>query len=344
MNLQEAIIKIKEDYQKSERRNEEREVIDKFGYMFHPANLNNLTKEDFKSFLLIKNNKHWDGIHRQGNLITQDMDRLIKGLRNLLDENKPLKERLDFLFPKNKPLYIKGLGRAVVTPILMVVYPKKYGVYNSRTEEGLKKVGLQPEFSRGAGFSEKYIKVNEVLNNLAGEYNISLFELDEAWWKVTEGYKPIGIEEEQEKEAEELSLGFPLEEHLRRFLVDNWENLPLGKNYELLVEDGEVVGELYKTREVGEIDILARDRKTDDWVIIELKRGQSSDAVVGQTLRYMGWAQKNKVEKDEGVKGIIIIKEVDKKLESALFALKGKVNIRCFKYNVQFPLEEVTSC
>jgi len=203
---------------------------------------------------------------------------------------------------------------------------------------------LQPDFDRGASFSEKYIEVNGVLNNLAHQFNTSLFELDEAWWKVTEGYKPVTVEEEQEKEAEELSLGFSLEEHLRRFLVDNWDNLLLGKNYDLLVEDGEVIGEKYNTREVGEIDILARDKRTSDWVIIELKRGQSSDAVVGQTLRYIGWVQKNKVEKGEGVKGIIIVKEVDKKLESALFALKGKVNIRCFKYNVQFPLEEVASC
>jgi len=127
MNLEEAITKIKGDYQNPEKLNEERQVIGKFGYMFHPDHLDDLTKEDFKSFLLIKNNKHWDGIHRQGNLIVQDMDRLIKGLKTLLNESKPLKERLDFLFPKNKPPYIKGLGRAVVTPILMLYTLKSTG-------------------------------------------------------------------------------------------------------------------------------------------------------------------------------------------------------------------------
>ena len=30
-------------------------------------------------------------------------------------------------------------------------------------------------------------------------------------------------------------------------------------------------------------------------------------------LRYMGWVEKNKVENNEGVKGIIIVKEIDNK-------------------------------
>lgn len=332
MDLQEAINKTKEDYQTPERQNDEKEVIDKFGHIFHPDNLDSLSKDDFKSFLLIKNNKHWEGIHRQGNMITQDMDKLRNALKILLDESKPLKERLDFLFPKNKPNYIKGLGRAITTPILMVVYPTKYGVYNRRSSEGLEKVGLKPKYSRGASFSERYIKINKVLNNLAAENEMSLFGLDDVWWKITEGYKPKPIKEE-EQETEELSTGFGLEPHLRRFLVDNWENTPFGKNYEILTEDGEPVGEEYPT-EVGPIDILAKDKKTGEWVVIELKKGHSSDAVVGQTLRYMGTFEK----KSESVKGIIVVKEIDKNLEFALRALKNKVKIECFEYNVKFSL------
>ena len=118
MELDEAILKTKENYKNLDRQKEEKEVIEKYGYVFHPKNLNTLTKEDFKSFLLIKNNKHWEGIHRQGNMITQDMDKLRGALKILLDEDRPLKDRLDFLFPKNKPSHIKGLGRAIVTPIV----------------------------------------------------------------------------------------------------------------------------------------------------------------------------------------------------------------------------------
>ena len=37
----------------------EQDVIAKYGELFNPNNLKNLTAEDFKSFLLFKNNRHW---------------------------------------------------------------------------------------------------------------------------------------------------------------------------------------------------------------------------------------------------------------------------------------------
>jgi thermostable 8-oxoguanine DNA glycosylase len=342
MDLQKAIKDTKNEYENIERKNEENEVIEKYGNMFNPNNLDSLNKEDFKSFLLIKNNKHWEGIHRQGNMITQDMNKLKDALKILLDEEKSIKERLNYLFPKNNPNYIKGLGRAIVTPILMVVYPEKYGVYNRRSDEGLKKVNLIPKFYRGDTFSKKYIEINKILNSLASENNMTLFELDSVWWRVTEGYKPItDIEKE---EAEETETNFALEIYLRRFLVDNWEKTQLGKKYEIISEDGEIIGEEYQTKEVGNIDILAKDKKNkNEWIVIELKKGQSNDAVIGQTLRYMGWVEKNLIKDGNGsVKGIIIVNEIDKKLKYALSILKSKININCLVYNVQFFLNEMT--
>jgi len=340
MNLQEAIIDTKKEFENIERKKEENEVIDKYGSMFNPNNLDSLNKEDFKSFLLMKNNKHWEGIHRQGNMITQDMNKLKKALKILLNEELSIEKRLNILIPKNKDNYIKGLHRSVITPIMMVVYPGKYGVYNRRSDEGLTKVGLMPKHGKGAAFSRKYVEINKVLNGLASENNMSLFELDSVWWRVTDGYKPIEIKEEKQ-ENEEIETGFALELHLRRFLVDNWEKTQLGKNYEILSEDGEIIGEEYQTKEVGNIDILAIDKKKKEWVVIELKKGQSNDAVVGQTLRYMGWVEKKLIKKGESVKGIIVVKEVDNKLKSALSFLKNKVDIDCFAYNVQFSLNEV---
>jgi len=340
MDLQNAIMKVKEDYQNPERKNEEIEVIVRYGNIFYPPNLDKLTKDDFKSFLLIRNNKHWDGIHRQGNLITENMERLRNGLKILLDESKPLKQRLNTLFPKNRASYIKWLGRAIVTPILMVVYPEKYGVYNTRSSDGLEKVGKKPTLSRGASFSEKYIKVNNVLNNLATENEMSLFQLDNVWWEVTGGRKQSP--EEEEEETEELMTGFGLEPHLRRFLVDNWDNTPLGNDYEILTEDGEIIGEEYRTSDAGIIDILAKEKNTGKWVVIELKKGKTSDAVVGQILRYIGWVEENKIEADEGVKGIIIVKEIDRKMKYALSPLVGSLDISCFEYHIHFSLNEVS--
>lgn len=341
MKFEQAILEVKEDYKDLEAQKEKSQVLNYYGQVFNLSNIESLTKEQFKSFLLIKNNKHWDGIHRQGNMITKDMEKLKNALKILLNENKPLEERLNYLFPKNGQNYIKGLGRAVVTPILLVAYPDKYGVYNRRSSDGLKIIGMAPNFNRGSTFAEKYLEFNRVLKNLADKYELSFYELDNVWWKITQ--EEISHEElEDEIEAEELSVGFGLELHLRRFLVDNWDNTPLGERYNILTEDGEIIGEEYQTKEAGIIDILARDNNGKDWAVIELKRGRSGDAVVGQILRYIGWVEKNKASDGEKVKGIIILKETDKNIEHSLFALKDKVDISCFIYNVQFSLDKLT--
>lgn len=59
MELQEAIQIVKQRYKVDVARiNDEKAVIEKFGFIFNPDNLDKLTADDdFKSFLLIKNNK-----------------------------------------------------------------------------------------------------------------------------------------------------------------------------------------------------------------------------------------------------------------------------------------------
>src|SRR3546814_11462048 len=52
------------------------------------------------------------------------------------------------------------------------------------------------------------------------------------------------------------------------------------------------IGRQYETT-VGPIDILARDKKTGGYVVIELKKGRAADKVYGQISRYMGWVKKN---------------------------------------------------
>ena len=187
MNLQQAIREVKEDYKQLKRQDQDRKVTSNFGRIFHPDNLDRLTKEDCKSFLLIKNNKHWDNIHRYGNIVTRDIDRLRGALKILVDEKKPLEQRLDHLFPNGSPNYIKGLGRATITPILLVVYPENYGVYNARTEEGLNAVRLMPKIGRGNSLSKRYTEINEVLKGLAYKNDMSLLQLDVIWWKITRG-------------------------------------------------------------------------------------------------------------------------------------------------------------
>ena len=123
--------------------------------------------------------------------MTEDMDHLRNALRILLDESKPIEERLDTLFPKNKPKYIKFLDRAVATPILLVVYPNKYSVYNRKVEVALKACALYPD-ERGMSSAQRYVKVNQLLTDLVQRHHISRFLLDWVFHIVT-----VQVEEEK---------------------------------------------------------------------------------------------------------------------------------------------------
>lgn len=127
---------------------------------------------------------------------------------------------------------------------------------------------------------------------------------------------------------------FYMEKELEDFLIENWNNTLLGKKYDLITEEGEPLSQQYKT-DVGPIDILAKDKANKNFVVIELKKGKSSDDVVGQIARYMGWIKDKKGDKN--VKGVIIVGAYDRRLE---FALKIVPNIEAFIYKIDFKLSE----
>lgn len=129
---------------------------------------------------------------------------------------------------------------------------------------------------------------------------------------------------------------FYMEKQLEDFIIHNWDKTELGKKFDLIIEEGELISQQYRT-DIGPIDILAKDKKTKSFVVIELKKNQTSDDTIGQLARYMGWIQD--VKKDPAVKGIIIAGTYDKKLD---YALKVMKNIEVFLYEVDFKLKEFT--
>lgn len=331
----------------SQKRNESwwlesvKQVVGRYGQMFHPANLDRLTKEDFKSFLLFKNNLHWGAIHRQGNLVTADMPALIKFLKFVLDENIPIKERLKTNFTERGGYWIKGIGRAVITPILLVVYPTKYGVWNSRSENALRKLNLFPSFSPQDSFVSKYLKVNDVILDLSQKYNVTLWQLDGVLGEISGSGPFEAAPTEEEKVAEEVRrehgvedvTNFGMESHLEDFLIANWSKTIFGKGYELIYNEGDLISQQYQTG-VGPIDILAKSKNGEEYLVIELKKGRTSDAVVGQLLRYIAWVREN-VANGKAVKGAVVVLDVDDKLKYALKELK---DITLYTYQVNFNL------
>ncbi|HYE63252.1 MAG TPA: endonuclease NucS domain-containing protein [Phycisphaerales bacterium] len=129
---------------------------------------------------------------------------------------------------------------------------------------------------------------------------------------------------------------FVMEKHLEDFLVENWAQTELGREYEVYSEDGERVGKQYPT-DTGPIDILAISKSKKRLLVVELKRGRASDVAVGQILRYMGFVQDELAEEGQDVRGVIIASEEDPKLRRALSVTPA---IEFYKYQVSFRLQK----
>jgi hypothetical protein len=102
----------------------------------------------------------------------------------------------------------------------------------------------------------------------------------------------------------------------------------IGANLKLVKD-----GRQYSTT-VGPIDLLTIDTKTDEYVIIELKKGHSADKVYGQCSRYMGWVRKNLAAEGAKVHGVIVAREIDDKLKAARDAHDTKVHLIEFEMKI----------
>lgn len=105
----------------------------------------------------------------------------------------------------------------------------------------------------------------------------------------------------------------------------------IGRNLKLL-------GRQYATT-VGPIDLLAQDRATKQYVVIELKKGRSADKVFGQLSRYMGWVRKN-LAKGCDVAGIIVGSVIDDKLRAARDA-HPSTNVDLVEYESRLSVRRV---
>ena len=163
---------------------------------------------------------------------------------------------------------------------------------------------------------------------------ISNETLDSDLQEILEIYRN-SLEKGVRDESSVISKGlFYMEQQLEDFIISNWESTSLGKEYELIYEDGTLTSQQYITP-VGRMDILAKDKKTGSYVVIELKRNQTSDDTIGQITRYMGWVKQELG--DNGVKGVIIAGSYDQRLDYARVMMP---ELDVFIYEVQFNLKE----
>jgi RecB family endonuclease NucS len=124
---------------------------------------------------------------------------------------------------------------------------------------------------------------------------------------------------------------------LHDYLFDNWPQLELSGDWELFVRDGEPDAGYEFPTPIGRIDLLAKHKREPRWLVVELKRDKSSDAVVGQILRYIGWVKAHLAQAGETVEGLIIAARGEDKLHYALSAVRS---VSFKSYEVEFRLNE----
>ena len=190
----------------------------------------------------------------------------------------------------------------------------------------------------GDSFLFKFYIPNTNSNNVefTSEDNqkISNNDIEDDLLQIINSYKKF-VSMEIKNEESPISQGlFYMEKQLEDFIIANWDKTEFGQKYDLIYEDGVLISQQYPTT-IGKIDILAIDKKTKNYVVIELKKNQTSDDTVGQLSRYMGWIKEHK--KDEGVKGIIVAGKFDEKLKYAKTMLQ---NSEAFLYEVDFKIKE----
>ena len=110
------------------------------------------------------------------------------------------------------------------------------------------------------------------------------------------------------------------EKNLEHFVIERLNQIEAGLSY---------IGNQI-SNEAGRIDILCKD-KNGRHVVIELKRGETDDQVVGQVLRYIGWVREKYNEED--VRGIIIVGKKNKYLEYAVSSLPN-VELKEFSLSI----------
>ncbi|MCA0373886.1 MAG: endonuclease NucS [Proteobacteria bacterium] len=180
-------------------------------------------------------------------------------------------------------------------------------------------------------------EMSESLRNSAGSIG-TVCELKPHSEEIERFLQPLsniksGLASVNNEEIEDL-VSFTMEKHLEDFLVANWAQTELAKQFDIYEEDGERVGQQYQTG-AGVIDILAISKDKKRLLVVELKRGRASDKVVGQILRYMGYIKEQIAETNQSVEGVIIALEDDQTMR---WAISNVPSISFYKYQVSFKL------
>ena len=181
-------------------------VLGRFQSEFSDDGIEQLSENKFRDFLSFKHNRHWTGLQRPTAHVCDDMPRLRAALKHLFDESVPVSKRLDDL-TRDPQISVSGMSIGILSPLLLVRYPRRYGVWNGKSETALKTLRLWPRHDRGTTKGQKYEKLNTTFLKLAGATGLDLWSLDGLWHVINEECR-IGLEKDLQEENEEQQTFF----------------------------------------------------------------------------------------------------------------------------------------
>jgi hypothetical protein len=245
-------------------------------------------------------------------------------LRSLIHGTQPLPQRVDDFF--KMPL----IGVQTMSQFLVAANTRDYPFVTSRTKEALDVSSEQDEYALEDALELFKVSSKDALLDRTLDYlrDYVIFQAVKNFFKLDKytmvnnllWFAAIKDDETGPEEVIKSYGSISMEQDLRDFLSENV----------FLVEKSlTLIGKEYDTREAGRIDLLCKD-KEGSHVVVELKKGRSGHEVVGQTLKYVGWVQKNLNKK---ARGIIIVGEPDDKLHYATLPLKDLVKVKYYKVN-----------
>lgn len=169
-------------------------------------------------------------------------------------------------------------------------------------------------------------KFSESMNR-AGTQGFNITEVDES------DYEAI-VEWASEQEPEPAIEHY--EEELRTYVAERGVEVISDEyaGYSLYEDEDGNSGELYTTP-IGEIDLLYQHPETKEFVVVELKRTQdTSDKVVGQIARYIGWVN-SELAGETQVHGLIVTQTASQRLKYAVQAL-ADCDLATYKLDFEF--------
>jgi hypothetical protein len=146
----------------------------------------NITGEKYLEFLNGNNNKHWNNISRPGGNTKKDLPKLQNALKIILDETKPLSERIKKVRDKKSKDWVSNFKYATYTPILLVASNMKHAVINKPVLEAIDMLGFFPlkKFKKLEEW-ESIPRMQEIVVEVAKRYGFDLWQIDWVWWDLT---------------------------------------------------------------------------------------------------------------------------------------------------------------